>query len=67
MIYFSEILRFVCYYLVATGAPAYELPLTGGAGPMVVTAIGVSLAVLSLLLFILRGRSNSKQKNKPRK
>jgi len=45
----------------------YVLPLTGGAGPMVVTAIGVSLAALSLLLFILRGKSDDKTKKKPRR
>jgi len=44
----------------------YGLPLTGGAGPMLVTVIGISLAVLSLLLFFILGRSNSKHKNKPK-
>ncbi|MCL2404174.1 MAG: LPXTG cell wall anchor domain-containing protein [Defluviitaleaceae bacterium] len=48
------------------GTPSYVLPLTGGAGPLVVTAIGIGLAVLSLLLFFLRGKSDNKKK-KPRK
>ena len=45
----------------------YELPLTGGAGPLVVTAIGIGLAVLSLLLFFLRGKSDNKQKKRPKR
>ena len=44
----------------------YELPLTGGNGPLVVTAIGISLAVLSLVLFVLRGKSDDKKKSKPK-
>ena len=46
---------------------AYELPLTGGSGPLVVTAIGVGLAGMSLILLILRGKSGNKDKNKPRR
>ena len=46
---------------------AYELPMTGGSGPLVVTAIGVSLAGLSLILLIMRGKSGNKDKNKPRR
>jgi len=65
-----EISRFVerlGSYAFASNATVYELPLTGGAGPFIVTAIGVSLAALSLLLFILRGKSDDKQKKKRRK
>jgi len=51
-------------YVFMGSMPMYELPLTGGAGPLVVTAIGVSLAALSLLLFILRGKSDNKSKKK---
>ena len=63
MTHVIDISRFV----FVGNAPVYELPLTGGAGPIVVTAIGVGLAALSLLLFILRGKSDDKQKKKPRK
>jgi len=45
----------------------YTLPYTGGNGPLVVTAIGIGLAALSLLLFVLRGKSDDKKKKKPRK
>jgi len=47
-------------------AHMYVLPLTGGNGPMVVTAVGIGLAVLSLLLFVLRGKSDDKKKEKRR-
>jgi len=72
MVQVSEIMRFVCYmcnmcdYPLAAQAQMYELPYTGGAGPMVVTAIGIGLAVLSLLLFVLRGKSkDDNKKDKP--
>jgi len=54
-------------FFTLLGTPMYELPLSGGAGPMVVTAIGIGLAVLSLLLFFLRGKAGDKQKKRPRK
>ena len=43
------------------------LPLTGGSGAMIVTAIGIGLAVLSLLLFVFRGKPDDKNKKKPRR
>jgi len=49
------------------GIPIYELPLYGGSGPMVVTAIGIGLAALSLLFFFLRGKSDDKPNKKTRK
>ena len=61
MFFLSEILRVAGY-----ASPVYELPLTGGSGPLVVTAIGVSLAGLSVVLFVMRGKSD-KQKNRPKK
>ena len=69
----NNVLQFswVLYLFIANpfaGSNAvYELPITGGNGPMVVTAIGIGLAVLSLLLFVLRGKSDDKKKGKPRK
>ena len=53
--------------LMVAGSALYELPLTGGNGPLVVTAVGLSLAGLSVVLFIMRGKSDNKHKNKPRK
>ena len=62
MFYLSDALR-----VAGSVNPAYELPLTGGSGPLVVTAIGICLAGLSLILFVMRAKSGNKQKDKPRK
>ena len=60
MFFLLEIFRVAGY-----ASPVYELPLTGGSGPLVVTAIGISLAGLSVLLFVMRGKSDKHKR--PRK
>ena len=45
-------------------APIFELPMTGGEGAIIVTAIGISLAAISLLLLFVRARSGKKPKDK---
>jgi len=70
MIHITEVVHNVGHfgnYAFAGNASMNELPLTGGAGPLVVTAIGIGLAVLSLILFVLRGKSDNKKKTKPKK
>ena len=66
MIFMIHALEAMRFFFVGS-VPMYELPLTGGAGPMVVTAIGIGLAILSLLLFILRGKSNDKPKSQDKR
>jgi len=67
MIQVSEVMLLLGDNIFAGSTQLYELPLTGGNGPMVVTAIGVGLAVLSLLFLVLRGKPKDKDKGKPRK
>ena len=43
---------------------ALELPHTGGDGPLLVTVIGISLAVVSLIILFVRMRSGQKEKDK---
>ena len=43
----------------------YQLPMTGGDGPLIVTAIGIGLAVMSLLLLFVMKRTGKKDKGKP--
>ena len=49
---------------LAGDAQVYGLPMTGGDGPMIVTAIGIGLAVFSLILLFVMKRSGRKDKNK---
>ena len=49
---------------LAGNAPLAELPLTGGDGPLVVTAIGISMAVISLILLFVMRKSGRKSKDK---
>ena len=63
----SEFPQLLNYLGSLISAGGYSLPLTGGSGPLVVTVIGISMAVLSLLLFFLRGKGDDKGKKKPKK
>ena len=45
----------------------FQLPNTGGSGPLIVTVIGISLAGLSLLLLLLRGKPEDKPKGKQKR
>jgi len=42
----------------------FELPLTGGSGPAVVTVIGLSLAGISMIVLFLKMRAGRKSKGK---
>jgi len=53
----------VAAYLISN-RPEFDLPMTGGDGPMIVTITGISLAGISLLLLFFMMRKGKKNKGK---